>query len=65
MRVHECEAKVFTACSSRVADAKAGLWKNSYHMVIENLVFPNNHDGAMAAFWRNFIHTYESQAYCM
>lgn len=55
MRVHECEAKVFTACSSRVVDAKAGLWKNSYHLVITNLVFPNNHDGAMAAFWRNFI----------
>ena len=52
-----CEAeygraiKLYVSCSTRAKDEKAGLWKNSYHLVFENLVFQNNHGGAMKAFW--------------
>ena len=43
--------KLYVSCSTRVNDEKAGLWKNSYHLVLKDLVFQNNHGGAMKAFW--------------
>ena len=54
-RAYKCSAEVFVACSSRAVDAKEGSWKNSYHLVIKNLVFQNNHCGGMKAFWENFV----------
>jgi len=54
MKTHQCKAELVVSCSTRVIDEITGRWKNSYHVVITNLVFKNNHDGAMAAFWTQF-----------
>ena len=43
--------KLYVGCSTRSNDERAGLWKNSYHLVLGDLLFENNHGGGMAAFW--------------
>ena len=53
-KAHPCEAELVVSCSTRVINETAGRWKNSYHIVVTNLVFKNNHDGVMAEFWNQF-----------
>jgi len=45
---HNRAAEVYVCCSTR---QKGETWKNSYHLVVKNLVFATNHGGAMKAFW--------------
>jgi hypothetical protein len=42
-------AEVYVCCSTR---QKGETWKNSYHLVVKNLVFATNHGGAMKVFWK-------------
>jgi hypothetical protein len=46
---HNRVAEVYVCCSTR---QKGETWKNSYHLVVKNLVFATNHGGAMKAFWK-------------
>ena len=46
---HNRVAEVYVCCSTR---QKSETWKNSYHLVVKNLVFKTNHGGAMKAFWK-------------
>jgi hypothetical protein len=43
------EAEIFAVCGTR--KDKDGLFKNSYHVTIRNLVFACNHDGVMKHFF--------------
>ena len=54
LKTHQCSTEPVVSCSTRVKDEITGRWKNSYHVVITNLVFDNNHDGVMHAFWCRF-----------
>jgi hypothetical protein len=47
---HNQEADFYVCCSTR---QKGETWKNSYHLIVKNLVFATNHDGAMKAFWKH------------
>ena len=44
--------KLAVCCSTRLVDpSDPELWKNSYHIVFQDLVFQSNHGSAMKAFW--------------
>ena len=48
MRMYGVDADFKVLVSSREDD---GLWKYSFHILIVNLVFNNNHDGTMHSFF--------------
>ena len=48
MRMYGVDAEFKVLVSSREDD---GLWKYSFHIIITNLVFNNNHDGTMHSFF--------------
>ena len=41
--------QLYVSCSSR--PGAGGVWKNSYHVHVANLLFAQNHNGDMKAFW--------------
>ena len=44
------DPKLYVGCSTRPV-AQSQRWKNSYHLVVPDIAFENNHDGAMEKFW--------------
>ena len=44
--------QLYVSCSTR--PGKGGVWKNSYHLHIRNVVFASNHNGQMRRFWEAF-----------
>ena len=58
---YKCSAGFYVCCSTRrkelkeLKELKDSKWKNSYHIVFDNLVFDNNHGGAMKDFWERFV----------
>jgi hypothetical protein len=48
-KTHNRKAEVYVCCSTR---RKGETWKNSYHLIVKNLVFKTNH-GAMKVFWKH------------
>ena len=58
-KAHNRKAEVYVCSSTR---RKRETWKNSYHLIVKNLVFKTNH-GAMKRFWQQ-IKTLLSDAGC-
>ena len=49
--VHSIEVELYVACSTRVTADDPALFKHSYHIVCNNLIFERNNDGNMKAFF--------------
>jgi hypothetical protein len=58
-KAHNRKAEVYVCCGTR---RKRETWKNSYHLIVKNLVFETNH-GAMKRDWQK-IKTLLSDAGC-
>lgn len=51
---HALRAELYVNTSS-YATSEPGVHKHSYHVVIRNLIFANNHSGTMQRFWKDFV----------
>lgn len=49
LKLHGITAEIVLACGSRFKTG--GAYKHSYHLVVLNLIFENNHDGEMKRFF--------------
>jgi hypothetical protein len=49
VETYSVEPRIFVCCGTRAL--KGDLFKHSYHIVLENLVFERNNDGLMKAFF--------------